>query len=71
MNKAFDSVNRTTVGLDIACLNLPPDLQTMIHTLLFPHKYYLPHKQLIGEIHATRGIRQGSRDGPLLWVIYT
>ena len=50
-------------------LQLPPDLQTMIHTLLSPHKYYIPHKKLVGEILATRGIRQGSKDGPILWTL--
>ena len=69
MNKAFDSVSRNTVSLAILGLQLPPDLQTMIHTLLSPHKYYIPHKKLVGEILATRGIRQGSKDGPILWTL--
>ena len=41
----------------------------MIHTLLSPHKYYIPHKKLVGEILATRGIRQASKDGPILWTL--
>lgn len=41
----------------------------MIPTLLPPHKYYIPHKQSIGEIVSTRGIRQGSKDGPILWTL--
>ena len=69
MNKAFDSVSRNTVSLAIKCLHLPHDLQTMIHTLLSPHKYYIPHKKFVGEILATRGIRQGSKDGPILWTL--
>ena len=69
MNKAFDSVSRITVSLAIKCFQLPQDLQTMIHTLLFLHKYYIPHKKLVGEILATRGIRQGSKDGPILWTL--
>ena len=44
MNKAFDSVNRTTVGFAIELLPLPQDLRTMMHTLLHPHKYYISHK---------------------------
>ena len=69
MNKAFDSVSRITVSLAIKRLQFPQDLQTMIHTLLSPHKYYIPHKKLVGEILATRGIRQGSKDGPILWTL--
>ena len=69
MNKAFDSVSRNTVSLAIRCLQLAQDLQTMIHTLLSPHKYYIPHKKLVGEILATREIRQGSKDGPILWTL--
>ena len=69
MNKAFDSVSRNTVSLAIKCLHLPQDLQTMIHTLLSPHKYYIPHKKLVGEILATKGIRQGSKNGPILWTL--
>ena len=69
MNKAFDSVSRNTVSLAIQYLQLPHDLQIMIHTLLSPHKYYIPHKKLVGEILATRGIRQGSKDGPILWTL--
>ena len=69
MNKAFDSVSRNTVSLAIQGLQLPPDLQTMIRTLLSLHKYYIPHKKLVGEILAARGIRQGSKDGPILWTL--
>ena len=69
MNKAFDSINRNTVCLTIKSLHLPQDLQTMIHTLLSPHKYYIPHKKFVGEISASRGIRQGSKGGPILWTL--
>ena len=41
----------------------------MIHTLLSPHKYYIPHKKFVGEISASRGIRQGSKGGPILWTL--
>lgn len=44
VNKVFDSISRNTVGLTLQYLQIPQDLQTMIQTLLSPHKYYIPHK---------------------------
>ena len=43
------------------------DLQSLVHSWLAPHTYFIPHKELVGKIQATGGIKQGSKDAPLFW----
>ena len=49
--------------------NLDPDLFQLVYSWLTPHKYCVPFKQLIGQIQAQRGIKQGAKDAPLLWTL--
>ena len=67
MEKAFDSTSRTIVVRALAILDLPPELLHMLHTLLAPNKYYIPFKDLVGALTATRGFQRGSKAAPLLW----
>ena len=69
MEKAFDTVSRTLVLRALQLYRLDPDLFQLVHTWLTPHKYCIPFKQLIGQIHAHRGIKQGAKDAPLLWTL--
>ena len=34
------------------------------------HDYCLPHKEFVGRVRANRGIKQGARDVPFLWIAY-
>ena len=67
MEKAFDSVRRHTIYQALDVLQLPESLHGFAQSLLAPHKYYIPYKTLIGKLLATRGIRQGATDAPILW----
>ena len=65
MEKAFDSTSRTIVVRALAILDLPPELLHMLHTLLAPNKYYIPFKDLVGALTATRGFQRGSKAAPM------
>ena len=69
MEKAFDTVRRDLVLHALNQINLPPDVLRMIQTWLAPHKYHIPFKSLVGTIDASRGIKQGSTDAPILWTL--
>ena len=69
MEKAFDTVRRDLVLHALNQINLPPDVLHMIQTWLAPHKYHIPFKSLVGTIDASRGIKQGSTDAPILWTL--
>ena len=71
MEKAFDSVRRDIVLLALRTIALPPDFLSIIETWLAPHPYYILYKTLVGNITATRGIKQGSTDAPMLWSLCT
>ena len=68
--KTFDSVRRHTIYLALDVLHLPECLHDFAQSLLVPHKYYISYKILVGEFMATRGIRQGATDAPILWSLY-
>ena len=69
MEKAFDTVRRDLVLHALDQINLSSDVLHMIQTWLVPHKYHIPFKSLIGIIDASRGIKQGSTDAPILWTL--
>ena len=69
MEKVFDTVNRNLVLRALQMYNLDLDLFQLVRSWLTPHKYCIPFKQLIGQIHAQRGIKQGAKDAPLLWTL--
>ena len=69
MEKAFDTVSRTLVLRTLKLYHLDPDLFQLVHLWLTPHKYCIPFKQLIGQIQAHRGIKQGAKNAPLLWTL--
>ena len=69
MEKAFDTVRRDIVFHALNQIDLSPDVFHMIQTWLAPHKYHIPFKSLIGTIDASRGIKQGSTDAPILWTL--
>ena len=69
MEKAFDTVNRTLVLRALQLYHLDSDLFQLVHSWLTPHKYCIPFKQLIGQIQAHRGIKQGAKDAPFLWTL--
>ena len=67
MDKFFDIVSRTLVSRALHAFDLSSDLQSLVHSWLAHHAYFIPHKELIGKIQATGGIKQGSKDAPLFW----
>ena len=69
MEKAFDTVARSMVLQALDQYQFDVDVLRLIHSWLAPHKYYIPFKQLIGHVTACRGIKQGSKDAPLLWTL--
>ena len=69
MEKAFDTVARSKVLQALDPYPFDLDVLRLIHSWLAPHKYCIPFKQLIGHITACRGIKQGSKDAPLLWTL--
>ena len=69
MEKTFDTVSRTLMIRALQLYHLHSDLFQLVHSWLTPHKYYIPFKQLIGQIQAHRGIKQGAKDAPLLWTL--
>ena len=69
MEKAFDTVSRTLVLRALQLYHLDPDLFQFVHSWPPPHKYCIPFKQMIGQIQAHRGIKQGAKDAPLLWTL--
>ena len=69
MEKAFDTVSRTLVLRALKLYHLDSDLFQFVHSWLTRHKYWIPFKQLIGQIQAHRGIKQGAKDAPLLWTL--
>ena len=69
MEKAFDTVTRSLVLQALDQYQFDVDALRLIHSWLAPHKYCIPFKQLIGHVIACRGIKQGSKDAPLLWTL--
>ena len=69
MEKAFDTVARSLVLQALDQYQFDVDALRLIHSWLAPHKYCIPFKQLIGHVIASRGIKQGSKDAPLLWTL--
>ena len=67
MEKAFDTISRQLVSRALHAFDVSADLQSLVHSWLTPHMYYIPHKEVIGPIQATGGIKQGSKDAPLFW----
>ena len=67
--KTFDTVRRDIVLQALAQIDLPSDILHMIQIWLAPHKYHIPFKSLVGTIEATRGIKQGSTDAPIMWTL--
>ena len=70
MEQAFDMVRRDIVLQALSMFDLQPDVLHMIQIWLAPHKYPIPFKSLVGAITATRGIKQGSTDAPIIWTLY-
>ena len=69
LEKAFDAVSRNHVLRALEVFDMNPDLRNLITSWLMPHEYCLPHKELLGRIRASRGIKQGAKDAPLLWIV--
>ena len=59
LEKAFDIVGRNHVLKALA-----------IFDRLFLHNYCLSHKDIVGRFRTHRGIKQGARDAPLVWIVY-
>ena len=68
MEKAFDIISRHIVHRPLPILSLPPDVFTMIHAWLAPNQYYIPFKDLVGHLTATRGNTTALKSGPLVVV---
>ena len=69
MEKAFDTVARSLVLQALDQFRFDVDVFRLMHSWLTPHKYCIPFKQLTGHVIACRGIKQGSKDAPLLWTL--
>ena len=69
LEKAFDAIDRNLVLRAIQRFEMNPDLQLLVQSWQHKHKYCIPHKDLIGHVTASRGIKQGSKDAPLLWTL--
>ena len=69
MEKTFDTVTRPLVLKAFDQLQFDIDIFRLVHSWLIPHKYCIPFQQLIGHVTARRGIKQGSKDAPLLWTL--
>ena len=69
MEKAFDTVARSLVLQALDQFQFDVDDLRLIHSWLTPHKYCIPFIQFIGHVTARRGIKQGSKDAPLLWTL--
>ena len=69
LGKAFDAVSRNHVLKALEVFDMNPDLRNLITSWLMPHEYCLPHKDLPGRIRASRGIKQGAKDAPLMWIV--
>lgn len=54
MEKAFERVDRSLVIRALTLFDLGPDLTRLLYSWLAPHKYYIPHKFVIG--HANHDI---------------
>ena len=67
MEKAFDTINRQLVSRALHAFDVSSDLQSLVHSWLAPHTYFIPHKELVGQIQATGGIKQSSKDAPFFW----
>ena len=67
--KAFNTVRKDLVFHALDQINLSSNVLRIIQTWLAPHKYPIPFKSLIGIIDASRGIKQGSIDVPILWTL--
>ena len=69
LEKAFDAVSRNHVLKALEVFDMNPDLRNLITSWFMPHEYCLPHKELLGRIPASRGIKQGAKDAPLMWIV--
>ena len=69
LEKAFDAIDRNLVIRAIQLFDLNSDLQLLVQSWLHKHEYCIPHKELVGRLTASRGIKQGSKDAPLLWTL--
>ena len=57
MEKAFDTVSRTLVSRALHAFDLSNDIQSLVYSWFVPPAYFIPHKEMIGRIQATGGIK--------------
>ena len=69
LEKAFDAIDRNLVLRAIQRFEMNHDLQLLVQSRQHKHEYCKPHKDLIGYVTASRGIKQGSKDAPLFWTL--
>ena len=69
LEKAFDAIIRTHVLRAINLFEINSDLRHLVQSWLGKHEYCVPHKDLVARFTASRGIKQGSKDVPLLWTL--
>ena len=62
LEKAFDAIDRNLVLRAIQRFEMNHDLQLLVQSWQHKHEYCIPHKDLIGRVTASRGIKQGSKD---------
>ena len=67
IEKAFNTISRQLVSRALHAFEISSDLQSLVHSWLTPHTYFIPFKEVVGKIQATGGIQQGSKDAPLFW----
>lgn len=69
LEKAFDAIDRDLVFRALHLFNLDPDLRCLVHSWLLKYEYCVPHKDLLGRFTASKGIKQRSKDAPMLWTL--
>ena len=69
LEKSFDAIDRNLVVRALSLYDLDPNLRFFVHSWFQPYEYCISHKEIVGRFVATRGIKQGSKDAPMLWTL--
>ena len=70
MSRAFDCVNRRVVFDHLMDLNTPPELVQIVASWHEQTQYNLQFNHVSSSIPVGKGLRQGCKIAPQLWVIY-
>ena len=71
MSRALDQVLRTLVEASISEAGFSRDVEAAMLVWLGPSTCVIRHKGLSTQVPCTKGIKQGSRSGPLEWSLIT